>query len=54
MLGSGVITQQFAVPEMIELAAFSAEFLRHAGEHLRILGKHHKIAFVINLCDFRQ
>ncbi|KAL3088790.1 hypothetical protein niasHT_023138 [Heterodera trifolii] len=37
LLGSGVITQQFSTPEMIDMAMFSAEFLRHAGEHLKIL-----------------
>lgn len=37
MLGSGVITQQFSIPEMVDLAMFSAEFIRHAGEHLKIL-----------------
>jgi hypothetical protein len=37
-LGTGVVSQQFSVPEMVDLALFSAEFLRHAGEHLRILG----------------
>lgn len=39
MLSSGVVSQQFSVPEMVELSLFSAEFLRHAGEHLKILGK---------------
>lgn len=38
MLGAGVITQQFSTPEMVEMAQWSAEFLRHAGEHLKILG----------------
>nr|CAD2133635.1 unnamed protein product [Meloidogyne enterolobii] len=37
MLGSGVVSQQFSIPEMVDLANFSAEFFRHAGEHLRIL-----------------
>lgn len=37
ILGTGIISQQFSEPEIIEMAAFSAEFIRHAGEHLRIL-----------------
>uniref|UniRef100_A0A915LLA8 FAD dependent oxidoreductase domain-containing protein n=1 Tax=Meloidogyne javanica TaxID=6303 RepID=A0A915LLA8_MELJA len=37
MLGSGVVSQQFSIPEMVDLANFSSEFFRHAGEHLRIL-----------------
>lgn len=38
MLGAGVVSQQFSSPELVEMALFSAEFLRHAGEHLKILG----------------
>jgi len=45
MLGSGVVSQQFSIPEMVDLANFSAEFFRHAGEHLRILGFLFKIIF---------
>ncbi|VDM44965.1 unnamed protein product [Toxocara canis] len=37
MLSCGGITQQFCVPEHIEMSMFTTEFLRHAGEHLRIL-----------------
>jgi FAD-dependent oxidoreductase domain-containing protein 1 len=37
MLSSGPITQQFAIPELIDMSLFSAEFLRHAGEHLQVL-----------------
>ncbi|KAK0404837.1 hypothetical protein QR680_017657 [Steinernema hermaphroditum] len=37
MLSTGAISQQFSVPEHIEMSLFTAEFLRHAGEHLRIL-----------------
>ncbi|CAI4229323.1 unnamed protein product [Auanema sp. JU1783] len=33
----GSFTQQFSIPEHIEMSLFSAEFLRHAGEHLQIL-----------------
>lgn len=38
MLGTGAISQQFSTPEFVEMALFSAEFMRHAGEHLKILG----------------
>lgn len=38
MLGTGGISQQFSIPEHIEMSLFSAEFMRHAGEHLQILG----------------
>jgi hypothetical protein len=38
LLGTGVVSQQFSIPEMVDLALFAAEFLRHAGEHLKILG----------------
>lgn len=38
MLGTGIISPQFSNPEMVEMANFSAEFIRHAGEHLKILG----------------
>ncbi|KAI1707943.1 FAD dependent oxidoreductase domain-containing protein [Ditylenchus destructor] len=37
MLGTGIISQQFSIPEFVEMSAFSAEFIRHAGEHLKIL-----------------
>ncbi|TKR81396.1 hypothetical protein L596_015270 [Steinernema carpocapsae] len=37
MLSTGAISQQFSVPEHIEMSLFTSEFLRHAGEHLRIL-----------------
>uniref|UniRef100_A0A7E4V1K9 FAD-dependent oxidoreductase domain-containing protein 1 n=1 Tax=Panagrellus redivivus TaxID=6233 RepID=A0A7E4V1K9_PANRE len=37
MLSNGAITQQFSIPEFIDMSLFSAEFLRHAGEHLKIL-----------------
>ncbi|KAE9419395.1 hypothetical protein Angca_003329, partial [Angiostrongylus cantonensis] len=37
MLSVGAISQQFSIPEHIEMSLFTAEFLRHAGEHLRIL-----------------
>uniref|UniRef100_A0AC34GIG4 FAD dependent oxidoreductase domain-containing protein n=2 Tax=Panagrolaimus sp. ES5 TaxID=591445 RepID=A0AC34GIG4_9BILA len=37
MLSSGPITQQFSIPELIDMSLFSAEFLRHAGEHLQVL-----------------
>ncbi|KJH42878.1 FAD dependent oxidoreductase [Dictyocaulus viviparus] len=37
MLSTGGISQQFSIPEHIEMSLFTAEFLRHAGEHLRIL-----------------
>ncbi|ETN85165.1 hypothetical protein RB195_021643 [Necator americanus] len=37
MLSTGGISQQFSIPEHIEMSMFTAEFLRHAGEHLRIL-----------------
>uniref|UniRef100_A0AC35TSI0 DAO domain-containing protein n=1 Tax=Rhabditophanes sp. KR3021 TaxID=114890 RepID=A0AC35TSI0_9BILA len=37
MLDPGTITQQFGHPEMIEMSLFTAEFLRHAGEHLQVL-----------------
>ena len=40
MLSNGPITQQFSIPEFVEMSLFSAEFLRHAGEHLKILGKY--------------
>lgn len=38
MLSTGGISQQFSIPEHVEMSLFTAEFLRHAGEHLRILG----------------
>lgn len=38
MLGTGAISQQFSSPELVNMSLFSAEFLRHAGEHLKILG----------------
>lgn len=41
MLSSGPITQQFSIPEFVDMSLFSAEFLRHAGEHLQILGNLH-------------
>ncbi|KAK6049561.1 FAD dependent oxidoreductase [Cooperia oncophora] len=37
MLSTGGISQQFSIPEHVEMSLFTAEFLRHAGEHLRIL-----------------
>uniref|UniRef100_A0A158R5J2 FAD-dependent oxidoreductase domain-containing protein 1 n=1 Tax=Syphacia muris TaxID=451379 RepID=A0A158R5J2_9BILA len=37
MLSYGGISQQFSIPEHIEMSMFTAEFLRHSGEHLRIL-----------------
>uniref|UniRef100_A0A0K0FYA2 FAD-dependent oxidoreductase domain-containing protein 1 n=1 Tax=Strongyloides venezuelensis TaxID=75913 RepID=A0A0K0FYA2_STRVS len=37
MLDPGSITQQFSHKEFIEMSQFTAEFLRHAGEHLQIL-----------------
>ncbi|KAE9545976.1 hypothetical protein FO519_010811, partial [Halicephalobus sp. NKZ332] len=37
MLSNGAITQQFSVPEFVDMSLFSAEFLRHAGEHLKVL-----------------
>uniref|UniRef100_A0A915Q506 FAD-dependent oxidoreductase domain-containing protein 1 n=1 Tax=Setaria digitata TaxID=48799 RepID=A0A915Q506_9BILA len=37
MLTCGGISQQFSVPEHVTMSAFAAEYLRHAGEHLRIL-----------------
>ncbi|XGW16336.1 hypothetical protein V3C99_001641 [Haemonchus contortus] len=37
MLSTGGLSQQFSIPEHIEMSLFTAEFLRHAGEHLRIL-----------------
>lgn len=39
MLTCGGISQQFSVPEHVIMSAFAAEYLRHAGEHLRILGR---------------
>ncbi|VDN08296.1 unnamed protein product [Thelazia callipaeda] len=37
MLACGGISQQFSIPEHVTMSGFSAEYLRHAGEHLRIL-----------------
>ncbi|CAD6190208.1 unnamed protein product [Caenorhabditis auriculariae] len=37
LLSTGGITQQFAIPEYIDMSLFTVEFLRHAGEHLQIL-----------------
>uniref|UniRef100_A0A915EPK4 FAD-dependent oxidoreductase domain-containing protein 1 n=1 Tax=Ditylenchus dipsaci TaxID=166011 RepID=A0A915EPK4_9BILA len=37
MLGTGIISQQFSNPEFVDMSIFSAEFIRHAGEHLKIL-----------------
>uniref|UniRef100_A0A915KYQ6 FAD-dependent oxidoreductase domain-containing protein 1 n=1 Tax=Romanomermis culicivorax TaxID=13658 RepID=A0A915KYQ6_ROMCU len=37
VLSAGGIRQQFSIPENIEMSLFTAEFLRNAGEHLRIL-----------------
>ncbi|EFO93823.1 hypothetical protein CRE_12628 [Caenorhabditis remanei] len=37
MLSTGGITQQFSIPEFVDMSLFTTEFLRHAGEHLRIL-----------------
>lgn len=37
MLSCGGVSQQFSIPEHIEMSLFTTEFLRHAGEHLRIL-----------------
>uniref|UniRef100_A0A1I7SFP6 FAD-dependent oxidoreductase domain-containing protein 1 n=1 Tax=Bursaphelenchus xylophilus TaxID=6326 RepID=A0A1I7SFP6_BURXY len=37
MLSCGEITQQFSEPELVDMAMFSAEFLRHADQHLRVL-----------------
>ncbi|MCP9264937.1 FAD-dependent oxidoreductase domain-containing protein 1 [Dirofilaria immitis] len=37
MLTCGGISQQFSIPEHVTMSAFAAEYLRHAGEHLRIL-----------------
>lgn len=37
-MSAGEVTQQFSHPEMVEMALFSAEFLRHADKHLRIQG----------------
>lgn len=38
LLSTGIITQQFSVPEFVEMSLFTSEFLRHAGEHLQIEG----------------
>jgi len=37
MLSTGELTQQFAIPEFVDMALFSAEFMRHSGKHLQIL-----------------
>lgn len=37
MLTCGGLSQQFSVPEHVAMSSFTAEFLRHAGEHLQIL-----------------
>ncbi|CAD5228094.1 unnamed protein product [Bursaphelenchus okinawaensis] len=37
ILSCGEVTQQFDQPELVEMAMFSAEFMRHAGDHLRVL-----------------
>lgn len=50
MLGTGIISPQFANPEMVEMANFSAEFIRHAGEHLKILGNCFFKFYKINSC----
>lgn len=39
ILSAGEVTQQFSSPELVEMAMFSSEFMRHASEHLRILGE---------------
>ncbi|KAI6222507.1 putative fad oxidoreductase [Aphelenchoides besseyi] len=36
ILSTGELTQQFTVPEFVEMAMYGAEFMRHAGEHLQI------------------
>lgn len=38
MLSLGGIRTQFAAPENVAMSLFTAEFLRNAGEHLRIYG----------------
>jgi hypothetical protein len=38
MLSCGAVSQQFSIPEFVDMSLFSAEFLRHAGEHLKIEG----------------
>lgn len=38
MLSCGGISQQYSTPEHVEMSLFTTEFLRHTGEHLRILG----------------
>lgn len=48
MLSYGGISQQFSIPEHIEMSMFTAEFLRHSGEHLRILGKITILIFVVS------
>ncbi|KAI6190960.1 putative fad oxidoreductase [Aphelenchoides bicaudatus] len=37
ILSTGELTQQFALPELVDMGIFSAEFMRHAGEHLQVL-----------------
>ncbi|VDD87417.1 unnamed protein product [Enterobius vermicularis] len=37
MLSCGGISQQYSTPEHVEMSLFTTEFLRHTGEHLRIL-----------------
>lgn len=46
MLTCGGLSQQFSIPEHVAMSAFTAEYLRHAGEHLRILGN----AFFVAKC----
>lgn len=36
-LSMGAIRVQFSQPELVEMSLFGTEFLRNAGEHLRIL-----------------
>ena len=38
MLSTGPLSQQFSLPEHVEMSQFTVEFLRHADKHLRILG----------------
>lgn len=54
MLSTGGITQQFSIPEFVDMSLFTTEFLRHAGEHLRILGIQSKNKIKSNLSVFFQ
>ena len=39
MLSTGAVTAQFSIDEHIEMSLFTAEFLRHTGIHLQVLGQ---------------